>query len=146
LPLFVTNAIDDEPLPLYSGGENNVRDWLYVEDHCRGIDLALRQGTPGQIYNIAGGNERRNIVLTRTILELVGKGEDLIKLVKDRPGHDRRYSIDAAKLKALGWAPRMDWDKGMALTVQWYRDNEWWWRKIKTGEFLEYYRKQYHER
>ncbi len=146
LPLFVTNAIDDEPLPLYSGGENNVRDWLYVEDHCRGIDLALRQGTPGQIYNIAGGNERRNIVLTHRILELVGKGEDLIKLVKDRPGHDRRYSIDAAKLKALGWAPRMDWDKGMALTVQWYRDNEWWWRKIKTGEFLEYYRKQYHER
>jgi len=146
LPLFVTNAFDDEPLPLYSGGENNVRDWLYVEDHCRGIDTALRQGQPGEIYNIAGGNERRNIVLTRKILELTGKGEELIRLVKDRPGHDRRYSIDAAKLKALGWAPRMDWDKGMALTVRWYRDNEWWWRKIKTGEFLEYYRKQYHER
>lgn len=146
LPLFVTNAIDDQPLPLYSGGENNVRDWLYVEDHCRGIDLALRKGQAGQIYNIAGGNERRNIVLTRKILDLLGKSEDLIKLVKDRPGHDRRYSISAAKLKALGWAPRMDWDQGMALTVQWYRDNEWWWRKIKTGEFLEYYRRQYHDR
>lgn len=146
LPLFVTNAIDDQPLPLYSGGENNVRDWLYVEDHCRGIDLALRKGQPGQTYNIAGGNERRNIVLTRKILDLLGKGEDLIKLVKDRPGHDRRYSISAAKLTGLGWAPRMDWDQGMALTVQWYRDNEWWWRKIKTGEFLEYYRRQYHDR
>lgn len=146
LPLFVTNALDDEPLPLYSGGENNVRDWLYVEDHCRGIDTALRKGRPGEIYNIAGGNERRNMVLTRKILELTGKGEELIQFVKDRPGHDRRYSIDAAKLKALGWAPRMDWDEGMALTVRWYRDNEWWWRKIKTGEFLEYYRKQYHER
>lgn len=146
LPLFVTNALDDEPLPLYSGGENNVRDWLYVEDHCRGIDTALQEGTPGEIYNIAGGNERSNIVLTHKILELTGKGPELIKPVKDRPGHDRRYSIDAAKLKALGWAPRMDWDEGMALTVQWYRDNEWWWRKIKTGEFLEYYRKQYEER
>ncbi len=146
LPLFVTNAIDGQPLPLYSGGENNVRDWLYVEDHCRGIDLALRKGQAGQIYNIAGGNERRNIVLTRKILDLLGKSEDLIKLVKDRPGHDRRYSISATKLKALGWAPRMDWDQGMALTVQWYRDNEWWWRKIKTGEFLEYYRRQYHDR
>lgn len=146
LPLFVTNAIDDQPLPLYSGGENNVRDWLYVEDHCRGIDGALRRGVPGEIYNIAGGNERRNIVLTRRILELLGKGEDLIRLVKDRPGHDRRYSIDASKLRALGWAPRMDWDEGVALTVQWYRDNEWWWRKIKSGEFLEYYRKQYLER
>ncbi|MEA3364809.1 MAG: dTDP-glucose 4,6-dehydratase [Candidatus Hydrogenedentes bacterium] len=146
LPLFVTNALDDEPLPLYSGGENNVRDWLYVEDHCRGIDTALECGKPGEVYNIAGGNERRNIVLTHKILELTGKAPELIKPVKDRPGHDRRYSIDAAKLKALGWAPCMDWDKGIALTVQWYRDNEWWWRKIKTGEFLEYYRKQYLER
>ena len=146
LPLFATNAIDDQPLPLYSGGEDNVRDWLYVDDHCSGIDLVLRKGLPGQIYNVAGGNERRNIVLTRKILELLGKSEDLIKLVKDRPGHDRRYSIHAEKLGALGWTPRMDWDEGMALTVQWYRDNEWWWRKIKTGEFLEYYRKQYHDR
>jgi dTDP-glucose 4,6-dehydratase len=143
LPLFTTNAIDDLPLPLYSGGEHNVRDWLYVVDHCSGIDCALRAGKPGEIYNIAGGNERENIELTRRILELTGKGEDLIKLVPDRPGHDRRYSIDATKLKGLGWAPKMSWDEGVALTVKWYQENESWWRKIKTGEYLEYYKRQY---
>ena len=143
LPLFATNAIDDQPLPLYKGGEHNVRDWLYADDHCSGIDCALRKGVPGEIYNVAGGNERENIVLTRRILELVGKGEDLIKLVPDRPGHDRRYSIDATKLRGLGWQPTMDWDEGVALTVRWYQENEWWWRKIKTGEYLEYYKRQY---
>jgi dTDP-glucose 4,6-dehydratase len=143
LPLFVTNAIDDQPLPLYRGGEHNVRDWLYVEDHCSGIDCALRKGGPGEIYNVAGGNERENIVLTRRILEMTGRGEDLIKLVPDRPGHDRRYSIDPSKLRALGWKPKMDWDQGIALTVRWYKENEWWWRKIKTGEYLAYYKKQY---
>lgn len=142
LPLFVTNAIDGEPLPLYGDGKQ-VRDWLYVDDHCSGIDTALRKGEPGQVYNVAGGNERENITLTHKILELLGKGEDLIKPVTDRPGHDRRYSIDSTKLKALGWKPAMDWDEGMAHTVAWYRDNEWWWRKIKTGEFLEYYKRQY---
>ena len=143
LPLFVTNAIDDQPLPLYKGGEHNVRDWLFVDDHCRGVDTVLRKGMPGEIYNIAGGNERENIVLTRKILGLLGKGEELIQWVPDRPGHDKRYSIDASKLRGLGWAPKMDWDGGMAYTVKWYRDNEWWWRKIKTGEYLEYYKKQY---
>jgi len=142
LPLFVTNAIDDEPLPLYGDGRN-VRDWLHVDDHCSGIDCALRYGTPGEVYNIAGGNERENIVLTRKILELVGKDEELIKPVKDREGHDRRYSIDASKLTMLGWSPQMDWDDGVVRTVKWYQDNEWWWRKIKTGEFLEYYKQQY---
>jgi dTDP-glucose 4,6-dehydratase len=146
LPLFVTNAIDDQPLPLYRGGENNVRDWLYVEDHCRGIDCALRKGNPGEVYNVAGGNERTNMILTRKILELVSKGEDLIEFVKDRPGHDRRYSIDAGKLMALGWTPEMPWEEGVAQTVRWYQENEWWWRKIKTGEFLEYYKRQYKER
>jgi dTDP-glucose 4,6-dehydratase len=146
LPLFVTNAIDHQPLPLYEGGEHNVRDWLYVVDHCGGIDCALRRGTPGEIYNVSGGNERENIMLTRRILQLTGRGEDLIKRVPDRPGHDRRYSIDSSKLRALGWAPKMDWDEGIALTIQWYKDNEWWWRKIKTGEYLEYYRKQYEDR
>ena len=146
LPLFVTNAIDDQPLPLYRGGEHNVRDWLYVEDHCSGIDCALRHGAIGEIYNIAGGNEIENIVLTRKILTLLGKGEDLIRLVPDRPGHDRRYSIDASKLKKLGWAPRMDWNEGIALTVQWYRENEAWWRRVKSGEFLEYYKRQYEGR
>ena len=146
LPLFVTNAIDGEPLPLYKGGEHNVRDWLYVDDHCRGIDIALRQGTPGEIYNIAGGNERENIALTRRILALTGRDESLIRLVADRPGHDRRYSIDAGKLRALGWKPLMDWDEGIAQTVRWYQENEWWWRKIKSGEFREYYERQYGNR
>ncbi|MDX9971465.1 MAG: dTDP-glucose 4,6-dehydratase [FCB group bacterium] len=142
LPLFVTNAIDDEPLPLYGDGKQ-VRDWLYVTDHCSGIDTALRKGEPGQVYNVAGGNERENIVLTHTILKLVGKGENLIKPISDRPGHDRRYSIDSSKLRTLGWTPSMNWDEGMAQTVAWYRDNEWWWRKIKSGEFREYYQRQY---
>ncbi len=146
LPLFVTNAIDSEPLPLYRGGENNVRDWLYVDDHARGIDTALRKGEPGQVYNIAGENERENIVLTRKILSLTGRDETLIKLVTDRPGHDRRYSIDASKLHALGWKPAMDWDEGIAQTVKWYQENEWWWRKIKSGEFREYYERQYGNR
>jgi dTDP-glucose 4,6-dehydratase len=143
LPLFATNAIDNQPLPLYRGGEHNVRDWLYVEDHCSGIDCALRRGAPGEIYNVAGGNERENIMLTRRILALTGRTEDLIKLAPDRPGHDRRYSIDASKLKSLGWEPRMDWDEGIALTVRWYQENEWWWRRIKTGEYLAYYKRQY---
>ena len=145
LPLFVTNAIDDEPLPLYGDGKN-VRDWLFVRDHCTGIDTALREGVPGEVYNVAGGNERENIALTKRILAGLGKGEDLIKPVKDRAGHDRRYSIDASKLEAIGWAPAMDWDEGVAFTIRWYQENESWWRRIKTGEFLEYYKRQYEER
>lgn len=141
IPLFVTNAIDNEPLPLYGDG-SDIRDWLFVEDHCRGIDCALRNGTPGEVYNIAGGNERTNLETTRTILQLLGKSEDLIHHMKDRPGHDHRYSLDATKLKGLGWAPRTDWSRGMELTVRWYRENEWWWRKLKNGEFLDYYRRQ----
>jgi dTDP-glucose 4,6-dehydratase len=143
LPLFVTNAIDNQPLPLYKGGEHNVRDWLYAEDHCSGIDCALRNGAPGEVYNVAGGNERENIELTRRILQLTGRGEELIRFVPDRPGHDRRYSIDPGKLRGLGWKPKMSWDDGIALTVRWYQENESWWRKIKTGEYLEYYKRQY---
>ena len=146
MPLFITNLIDKEKVPLYKGGEHNVRDWLYVDDHARGVDFILRQGEPGQIYNVAGGNERENIVLTHKLLELLGMDENYIRMVKDRPGHDFRYSIDASKLRNLGWKPEMDWDEGIALTVDWYRENEWWWRKIKTGEFLEYYKKQYEDR
>ena len=146
MPLFATNAIDNEPLPLYRGGENNVRDWLYVDDHAKGIDLVLHKGEPGQVYNIAGENERENIVLTRKILALTGRDESLIKLVADRPGHDRRYSIDASKLQALGWKAEMPWEQGVAETVEWYQENEWWWRKIKSGEFREYYERQYGNR
>jgi dTDP-glucose 4,6-dehydratase len=144
LPLFVTNAIDDQPLPLYGDGKN-VRDWLYVDDHCSGVDTALRKGEAGEIYNVAGENERENIVLTHKILELAGKPETLIRPVTDRPGHDRRYSIDCSKLKKLGWTQSLTWDEAMASTVAWYQENEWWWRKIKSGEYLEYYRKQYAE-
>jgi len=142
-PLFITNALDDEPLPLYKGGEHNVRDWLFVDDHASGIECALVNGEPGEIYNIAGENERQNIQLTKKILELTGKSEDLIRFVPDRPGHDYRYSIEATKLKGLGWKPEMPWEDGMARTVTWYTENEWWWRKIKSGEFKEYYLKQY---
>ncbi len=145
LPLFVTNAIDNQPLPLYGDGRN-VRDWLYVDDHCAGIDTALRRGTPGEVYNVGGGNERENIVLTRRILKALGKPESLIKPVTDRPGHDRRYAINPAKLRGLGWSPQMDWDEGIERTVRWYAENEGWWRPIKSGEFMEYYRRQYEGR
>jgi dTDP-glucose 4,6-dehydratase len=146
MPLFITNLIDGEKVPLYKGGEHNVRDWLYVDDHASGIDAALTRGEVGQIYNVGGGNERENITLTRKLLDLLDRGEEFIRLVPDRPGHDFRYSIDATKLGSLGWEPKMDWEEGVALTVKWYQENEAWWRKLKSGEFLEYYKKQYETR
>ena len=146
MPLFITNLIDDQKVPLYHGGEHNVRDWLYVDDHASGIDTALRHGEPGEIYNVAGDNERENIAITNRLLELTGRDESSIQLVKDRPGHDFRYSIDASNLHALGWKPQMDWDLGMQQTVDWYQQNEAWWRPIKSGEFKEYYKKQYANR
>ncbi|MFA7691520.1 MAG: dTDP-glucose 4,6-dehydratase [Candidatus Hydrogenedentes bacterium] len=142
LPLFITNAIDGEPLPLYGDGMN-VRDWLFVDDHCSGIDCAFRQGAPGEAYNVAGSNEKPNIELTYKVLELLDAPESLIKPVQDRAGHDRRYSIDDMKLRGLGWSPQMEWQAGMAYTVKWYQENEWWWRKIKSGEFKEYYERMY---
>jgi dTDP-glucose 4,6-dehydratase len=145
LPLFVTNAIDDESLPLYGDG-TNVREWLYVDDHCSGINHALRNGTPGEIYNVSSGHERQNIVLTNKILDTLGKSTDLIKPVGDRQGHDFRYSIDCSKLQNLGWNAQTDWDEGVERTIRWYQDNEWWWRTIKSGEFKEYYAKQYGNR
>lgn len=144
-PLFITNAIDDEALPLYGDGMQ-VRDWLYVEDHCAGIDLALHQGIPGGVYNLGGGNERHNLDVTRLILRLLGKPDSLIKRVADRPGHDRRYALDCAKLNALGWRPSPDFETALAETIDWYVKNEWWWRPIKSGEFREYYQTQYAER
>jgi dTDP-glucose 4,6-dehydratase len=144
-PLFITNALDDEPLPLYGDG-GQVRDWLYVEDHCSGIDWVLHLGAPGEVYNLGGGNERRNLEVTRLILRLLGKPESLIRPVADRPGHDRRYALDCAKLLALGWKPAHDFETAMAETVEWYRRNEWWWRPIKSGDFKAYYQKQYGER
>jgi dTDP-glucose 4,6-dehydratase len=141
-PLFITNAIDDEPLPLYGDGRQ-VRDWLYVIDHCAGIDLVLHQGEPGGVYNLGGGNERYNLDVTRLILRLVGKPESLIKPVADRPGHDRRYGLDCAKIHNLGWRPAHDFESALAETVGWYRQNEWWWRPLKGGDFKTYYAQQY---
>ncbi len=142
LPLFVTNAIDDEALPLYGDG-SNVREWMYVDDHCSGIDTAVCKGEPGQVYNVSSGIERKNIELTHRILELTGKGKDLIRPVEDRLGHDWRYSIDSSKLKSLGWEPKVGFEEGTERAVRWYQENEWWWRKIKSGEFRAYYEKQY---
>jgi dTDP-glucose 4,6-dehydratase len=133
IPLFVTNAIDDVPVPLYGDGLNE-RDWLHVSDHCRAIDLLLDRGTPGEVYNIGGGNHVRNVDLTKRILDCVGKPESLIRPVADRPGHDRRYAVDTSKLRALGWAPQVPFDIGLRETVAWYRQNEWWWRPIKDAD------------
>ncbi len=145
MPLFITNALDNEPLPLYGDGMQ-VRDWLYVEDHCSGIDLVLHKGKAGEIYNVGGGNERHNIDVTRMILGLLGRPETLIKRVADRPGHDRRYALDCAKIGALGWEPSHHFETGVAETVEWFKANEAWWRPIKSGEFKAYYERQYRER
>jgi dTDP-glucose 4,6-dehydratase len=145
LPLFITNAIDDEPLPLYGDGMQ-VRDWLYVEDHCSGIDLVLHQGEPGEAYNLGGENERYNIDVIRQMLAVLGKPESLITPVDDRPGHDRRYALANDKLHALGWEPSFAFDSALEHTVKWYVENEWWWRKIKSGEYKEYYKAQYGHR
>ena len=145
IPLFVTNALDEVPLPLYGDGKN-VRDWLYVLDNCAAIDVVLRKGKDGEIYNIGGGNEIENVVLTRQILRLTGKPETLIKPVADRPGHDRRYALDSAKVRALGWKPAHGFPSALAATVEWYRSHEAWWRPIKSGEFRAYYERQYSAR
>lgn len=145
LPLFISNAIDEEPLPLYGDGRQ-VRDWLYVRDHCRGIDLALHQGEPGQAYNVGGENERHNIDVIERMLDILGRPHDLITPVEDRAGHDRRYALDNTKIKALGFEHSVSFEEGLAQTVDWYVHNEWWWRKIKSGEFRAYYEQQYGER
>jgi dTDP-glucose 4,6-dehydratase len=145
LPLFITNAIEDKPLPLYGDGLY-MRDWMYVLDHCEGIDLVLHKGAPGEVYNVGGGNEKPNIEVTYTVLDLVGKPRSLIHYVQDRPGHDRRYSVDTTKLKALGWAPRYPFEEGLKATVEWYVNNRWWWDKIKSGEFADYYARMYAQR
>ena len=142
IPLFITNAIDDQALPVYGDGLN-VRDWLYVDDNCAGIDAVLRKGVEGEVYNIGGGNEVKNLALTRHILELLGKSPELIRFVADRPGHDRRYSIDCGKLQALGWRPATPFETGLERTVAWYRDVPAWWRRIKSGEWKDYYAAHY---
>lgn len=145
IPLLITNALEDQPLPIYGDGRQ-VRDWIYVLDHCEGVDLVLRRGEPGQVYNIGGGNERQNLEVTETILGLLNKPRDLLQHVTDRPGHDRRYSLDCTKLKALGWQPQHGFEEALQETLSWYRENRAWWKRIKSGEYAEYYRRNYGQR
>jgi dTDP-glucose 4,6-dehydratase len=143
LPLFITNALDGEPLPLYGDGKQ-VRDWLHVEDHCAGIELALREGEAGEVYNVGGGAEAENIEITRRVLEHTGADESLIRPVDDRPGHDRRYSLDTRKLESLGWTRSWSLEDGLAATVDWYRDNRHWWEAIKSSaDYRAFYERQY---
>ena len=147
IPLFVTNALEDKPLPLYGRGEN-VRDWLYVEDCCRAVDLLVRRGRIGEAYNVGAGNEVRNIGVAERICDLLGKPRSLITPVADRLGHDRRYALDCAKIRVLGWKPEAEFEAALAATVRWYRENEGWWRKIKdrSRDFQSFYGIYYKER
>ena len=146
IPLFITNAFSDQELPLYGDGKN-IRDWIFVTDHCKAIDLVLHQGKPGQVYNIGGNEEKDNTEITKTILKALKKPESLIKYVKDRPGHDRRYAIDDSKIKnELSWSQEYDFETGMNETVKWYIDNKDWWERIKTGEYLKFYSRWYEGR
>jgi dTDP-glucose 4,6-dehydratase len=145
VPLFVTNALEDRPLPVYGDGRQ-IRDWLYVLDNCAAIDLVLRRGRDGEVYNVGGGHEVANLAITHEILRLLGKPESLIQPVADRPGHDRRYALDATKLWQLGWAPRYPFASALETTVRWYRDHEAWWRPLKSGEFRAFYERQYGRR
>ncbi len=142
IPLFVTNALEDQSLPIYGDGKN-VRDWIYVEDHCSAIDVVLREGKNGEVYNIGSGNEKTNLDITHFILNQTGKSEELMTYVADRLGHDRRYSLNWEKLKQLGWKPEHELNQGLRETVKWYEENRWWWEKIKSGEYLDYYKNHY---
>ena len=144
IPLFVTNALDGEPLPVYGDGRQR-REWLHVDDHCAAVEAVLRNGTSGEAYNV-GGEEHENLAITERILELTGADPGLVRHVDDRPGHDRRYSLDDSKLRALGWSPQRALDDGLAEAVAWYRDNRAWWEPIKSGEYRAYYEQQYAER
>ncbi len=146
VPLFIINAIDDKPLPIYGDG-HQMRDYQYVMDHCEGIDTVLQKGVPGEVYNLGTGTEMRNIEMARALLDILNKPVSLIQHVTDRPGHDQRYSLNCTKIKLLGWHSRYSSQEALAKTVRWYVENEWWWRKIKSGErYTEYYRRQYEQR
>jgi dTDP-glucose 4,6-dehydratase len=145
IPLGVLNAMAGDPLPVYGDG-HQVRNWLYVEDFARAIDLALRNGLPGEVYNVGGPDETANIDVVRRILALTGRDESLIEYVTDRPGHDRRYSLSSDKIRKLGWEPSRRFSEGLEQTVAWYRENSWWWEPIRSGEYREYYERQYGRR
>jgi dTDP-glucose 4,6-dehydratase len=144
VPLFVTNAVDGLPLPVYGDGLQR-REWLHAEDHCAAVELVLREGEPGGVYNV-GGEERENLDVIERIVDLTGADPALVRHVDDRPGHDRRYSVDSARVRALGWQPRRELEAGLAETVAWYRENRAWWEPLKSGEYLDYYKRQYAER
>ena len=145
VPLFVTNALDDQPLPLYGDGLQQ-RDWLHVDDHADAVGFVLDNGRAGEIYNVPAGQERTNREVTAAILGHLGKPWSLVRSVSDRPGHDRRYAMDGSRLAELGWRPRIPFEEGISATVEWFRDNETWWRPIKGGEWVAYYERQYGER
>jgi len=146
IPLMVSNAMEDKELPMYGDGLN-VRDWIYVEDHCRALDKVLREGKPGEVYNIGGQSERTNLHVAKTILDRLGKPHSLIRFVADRPGHDRRYAIDFSKIKrALEWTPAVSFEEGINQTIEWYQTHREWWKKIKAGEYLDYYKRMYQDR
>ncbi|MCA9742672.1 MAG: dTDP-glucose 4,6-dehydratase [Deferribacteres bacterium] len=142
IPLFVTNAMDEQSLPIYGDGKN-VRDWIFVDDHCDAIDFIEHNGQNGEVYNIGGGNERMNIEITEIILSELGKPKSLMQYVKDRLGHDRRYSVDCSKLFAMGWQPKHTFENAMQETIKWYVENRWWWEKLKSGEYLDFYKQNY---
>lgn len=143
IPLMITNALEGKELPIYGDGQN-IRDWLHVKDHCAAIDLVIHKGRSGEVYNIGGHNERTNNEIVHLIVEKLGVSKDLIKYVADRPGHDRRYAIDPTKIMTeLGWKPQYTFEKGIVETIQWYIDNQEWWKNIKSGEYMNYYQKQY---
>jgi dTDP-glucose 4,6-dehydratase len=146
IPLMIINALNDRPLPVYGDGRN-VRDWIHVKDHCEAIDIIIHRGKEGEIYNIGGENERANIDVVRMILRELGKPESLIRFVKDRPGHDRRYALDISRMKKeLGWSPKISFEEGLKSTIKWYLENRSWWEEIINGEYMKYYEKMYGER
>jgi dTDP-glucose 4,6-dehydratase len=146
IPLMISNALEDRELPIYGDGLN-VRDWIYVEDHCGALDLILHHGSSGELYNIGADSERTNLQVVKTILEILGKPESLIRFVKDRPGHDRRYAMDFSKLRGeLGWRPQVRFEEGIEQTIHWYTCHQDWWQRAKTGEYMEYYERMYRKR
>jgi dTDP-glucose 4,6-dehydratase len=142
IPLSVTNVLDGIPIPIYGDGRQ-IRDWIHARDHAAGIELLLRLGEPGQAYNVGGGNERENLEIARVILDELDAPPDMLEHVTDRQGHDRRYSLDSSKIRALGWRPEVEFEQGLRETIQWYRDNRAWWEPIKSGEFRAFYEAQY---
>jgi len=146
IPLAITNALEDKPIPVYGDGLN-IRDWIFVSDHCRALDVVIRKGKPGEIYNVGGGNEKTNLEIIRKLLELLNKPQSLIQFVSDRPAHDRRYALDCTRISTeLGWKPAYSFEKALSVTVDWYLKNEPWWRSIKSGDYARYYEEMYLKR